>query len=54
VKHLATAGQLPVAGGTFTAAQIVAELQQLSLSSALLSREGGGGLATIFEKSFRG
>ena len=28
-KHLATAGQLPVAGGTFTAAQIVAELQQL-------------------------
>ena len=28
-KHLATAGQLPVAGSTFTAAQIVAELQQL-------------------------
>jgi hypothetical protein len=28
-KHLATAGQLPVAGGTFTAAQIIAQLQQL-------------------------
>jgi hypothetical protein len=28
-KHLATAGQLPVAGGTFTVAQIVAQLQKL-------------------------